>query len=437
MREVLFIAYYFPPMGGSGVIRAVKLAKYMPRFGWAPVVLTVSKGDSFVFDDTLLHEVPDSVVVERVNALELVRTTQAKDVLDRVRSPGTRGSASRARRAVGQFLRSVYFTLFVPDDKIGWLIPAVNRALKLGQQHSFQAIFATSPPQTDLLIGACVKRRLAIPLVLDYRDEWTTNPHKMMPNRLTLQANRLLERRVVRSADALTVVSAAMRDNLRAAGILADDGPECVVLPNGFDPADFEVGPAGSLAPAKFHIVYTGSFYGNHRVPDPFLYALDRWLHASPQARGDVQVSFLGSIYPRHQRLIHELQLRDVVRVTGLVSHEEAVMAQRSASVLLLIVGRGEGKAVVTGKVFEYLGAERPILAVVPPDGEVAALVRQTRSGIVVDPDETDTAADALRDLYLQWRSGGIAYAPQKGEVAQYSRLHQARQLCEILDRLV
>jgi glycosyltransferase involved in cell wall biosynthesis len=435
MRRVLFIAYYFPPLGGSGVMRAVKLAKYLPQFGWNPTVLTVSQGDSFVYDDTLLMELPGSVIIERVRSIE-IKTTQAKKTLDQIRtSEKGADSVNPLKKELTRWLKYIYFSIFIPDDKIGWLFTAVNKAIKLNKQHNFEAIFATSPPQTDLLIGTRLKRRLNIPVVLDYRDEWTTHPYPKASSRITFWLNRALEKRVLKNADALTVVSAGMLDKLSSRKLTTgQNNLRCKVLPNGFDPADFNSN--GSSSPSdKFSIVYTGSFFSHYKVPDPFLRALHLWLGNSPQVRGNVEVLFYGSIYPRHQYLIDELQLNDIVRVMGLVPHYQAILAQQNASILLLIIGK-EGKTILTGKVFEYMGAKRPVLAVAPTDGEAADIIRQTNIGIVIDPDDTTAIANAIEDFYTEWRNGHNSYSPRDEEVKQYSRQEQAHQLSELFAQL-
>jgi glycosyltransferase involved in cell wall biosynthesis len=433
MREVLIVAYWFPPMGGSGVIRVLKFAKYLPQFGWKPTVLTVKAGDAFSFDQTLLDELPPSVTIERAAFREVVKTTQVKGISDRIK--GQKSRLGSLRKALARFLRSVYFSVWIPDNKVGWIVPAVRQASRMQQRHSFQAIYATSPPQTSLLVATLIRRRLQIPLVSDYRDEWTTNPHKYMPNSITRWLNWRLERTVVNRSDALLVMSQGVKRNLRDAGILREDMlSKCRILPNGFDPADYGV-PA-SAASAQFRIVYTGSFYGELRIPDPFLRGLHAWLAASPHVRDDVQVLFQGSIYPQHRQLIHDLELDDVVQVTGSVPHHQAIEAQQSASVLLLVMGKGEGTAILPGKVFEYLGAQRPILAVVHPNGESADLVRRTNTGVVVDPDDTEAMVRALADLYSKWEQGGIPYTPDVEQVNRYSRVEQARQLSDLFEQM-
>jgi glycosyltransferase involved in cell wall biosynthesis len=433
MREVLFVAYWFPPMGGSGVIRALKFAKYLPQFGWKPTVLTVKAGDAFSFDRTLLDELPPQVTIERAAVSEVVKTTQAKGISDRIK--GQKSRLGSRRRALARFLRSVYFSIWIPDNKVGWIVPAVRQASRMQRRHNFEAIYATSPPQTSLLVATIIRHRLQIPLVSDYRDEWTTNPHKYMPNSITLWLNRCLEKYVVDRSDAVLVMSQGVKRNLRDAGILKEDTLfKCRILPNGFDPADYEV--PTSHASAQFRIVYTGSFYGELRIPDPFLRALYAWLASSPHIREDVQVLFQGSIYPQHQQLIHDLELDDVVCVAGSVPHHQAIAAQQSASVLLLVMGKGEGTAILPGKVFEYLGAQRPILAVVHPGGESADLVRRTNTGVVVDPDDTGAMVHVLEDLYTKWERGSIPYTPDVEEVNRYSRVEQARQLSDLFEQM-
>jgi glycosyltransferase involved in cell wall biosynthesis len=431
-KKVLIIAYYFPPIGGSGVVRIIKLAKYLPQFGWEPTVLTVAGGDSFVFDTSLLDELPETFPIERAPAWEIIKTTQAKHTLDRVRVPGGQSARATLRQSLAQFLRALYFSVFIPDDKLGWLWPATRKAVQVARTETFDVIFATSPPQTDLLIAARLKRRLHIPIVLDYRDEWTTNPHKLMPNSVTHGLQRLLERCTLAQADALTLVSEGMLDHLHENALLPKSPPKCVILPNGFDPADFPQDESTAQPTDRFHIVYTGSFYGEYRVPDPFLYALHNWLTQNPGYRADVKVTFYGSIYPRHQYLIETLGLQDVIAVAGNLPHHQVVTAQQAAAVLLLIIGAGEGKAVLTGKIFEYLGARRPILAIVPVEGEAAALIQRTNAGIAVSPEIIPDITQALEKLYQGWKTNSLLYAPKTAEVAKYSRVEQAQQLSRL-----
>ncbi|MBN1936535.1 MAG: glycosyltransferase [Anaerolineae bacterium] len=435
-KKVLIVAYYFPPIGGSGVVRIIKLAKYLPQFGWEPTVLTVAGGDSFVFDTSMINELPETFPIERAPAWEIIKTTQAKHTLDRVRVPGRQSARTTLRQSLAQFLRALYFSVFIPDDKLGWLWPATRKAVQVARMHTFDVIFATSPPQTDLLIAARLKRRLHIPVVLDYRDEWTTNPHKLMPNVVTRWLQRLLERRTLAQADALTLVSEGMLDHLHENALLPKTPPKCVLLPNGFDPADFPQDESVTLSTDRFHIVYTGSFYGEYRVPDPFLHALHTWLTQNPDCRADVKVTFYGSIYPRHQYLIETLGLHDVIEVAGNLPHHQVVAAQRAAAALLLIIGAGEGKAVLTGKIFEYLGAQRSILAIAPMDGEAAALVQRTNTGVTVSPEAVPDIAQALEHLYLGWKTNSLLYAPNTTEVAKYSRVEQAQQLSRLFTEI-
>jgi glycosyltransferase involved in cell wall biosynthesis len=130
------------------------------------------------------------------------------------------------------------------------------------------------------------------------------------------------------------------------------------------------------------------------------------------------------------------LQLRDIIRVVGVVSHRQAIVAQRNASILLVIIGKGEGRAILTGKIFEYLGAGRPILALVPHDGEAADLIRKTNTGVIIDPDDTNAIARALRDSYNEWRAGNISYSPRNNKINRYSRLEQARQLGDLFEQI-
>lgn len=439
MRRVLLVSYAFPPTGGSGVIRPLKFAKYLPEFGWQPTVLTVTKGDSFYLEDkALLNQLSEHVTIERTPSIELFKTTQVKQFADQLEEGQHRSSSFVAlKKRLRNLLKAVYFSIFIPDDKIGWIYPAVRRARQLAEKQKFDIIIATSPPQTNLLVATWLKYYLGIPVILDYRDEWSTNPHNPSTNFFSGWINKYLEKQAVKKSDAILLMSNNVLNNLYNAKIITsttDIIPR--VLPNGFDLADF---PNVSLRTTEkcFQIVYTGSFYGTMRIPDPFLHALHQWLSEEPQIRHQVRALFQGSIYPKHGRLISRLNLEDVVTVGGQVSHQESVMAQKIASLLLLVMGKAEGTAILPGKVFEYLGAQRPILAIVHPEGEAAKLIQQTNCGLVVDPEEISAIVAALKAFYQQWRTGGIKFLPNKAVVEQYSRKVQVRQLAQLMNTII
>lgn len=435
MRNLLMVAYVFPPIGGIGAQRTVQFAKYLPQFGWRPVVLTVGTSPDFILDESLADTLPPEVAVYRARSWEPLNAARAKKVADRVET-GSSGSSMRQRLIQG--LKAVYGALRVPDDKVGWLPHAVSLGKRIVVDEKIDLIYATAPPYTNLLVGRSLARATSLPLVVDYRDEWSTIEYRALPtNFVTRALNRRMERAVLRNADLVISALSSLEPRLRANRLVPLSVP-FEYIPNGFDPADYgDSTPESSHSTRKLLIVYTGTFYGERQTPEYFLRGLNEFLKQQPDARTHLDVRFVGSIFGRHAGLIPELGLADVVTVLGVVTHREAIQHQLAADLLLLIIGKGAGsELVLTGKLFEYLGAQRPILALVPPAGAAAELIRSTQTGFVVDATNTGTIAEQLSTLYDDWRNGEIHFAPNEQEVHAYDRRSLTRSLADVLDRV-
>jgi glycosyltransferase involved in cell wall biosynthesis len=445
LKKVLIIAYMFPPIGGIGVIRPVQFAKYLPQFGWEPTILTVSQPDEYMMDASLLEELPPSVKIYRARSWEPLSAPRIKRLANRVEAtpaPAAQATGEPARTPslrgrIRNLLKSLYFAVRIPDDKLGWYPFAVRLGKQVIQEEDIDLLFATAPPYTNFLVGKALKQASNKPLVIDYRDEWTTMRYRdFPPNPVTQAINRHLERGVVANADAVVTAIAPFADNLRAAGLIPATAPVVNIM-NGFDPERYRR-QAPRPPTSRFTIVYTGSFYGERQTPVYFLQALHSLLERRPELRPQIEVRFIGTIFERHARQIDDLGLTDVVHCCGVIPHHQAAAAQMEADVLLLIIGKGPGSGVVlTGKVFEYLGAGRPILALVPLDGPTAALIRDSNTGVVVDADDVAAIAQTLETLHTQWATGTLRYAPNQAVVDQYNRRSQTKRLADLFNGLV
>lgn len=449
MKKVLIVAYMFPPIGGIGIVRPVQFAKYLPEFGWEPVILTVAQNAEYMADCSLLDELPAALKIYRARSWEPLNGARVKRLtsrLEAVPAASCNGTSAQdnhgnppatLRHAARKFLKSLYFSLRIPDDKVGWYPFAVALGKQVIREEQIDLIFATAPPYTNFLVGKALKAATGKPLVMDYRDEWTTMQYRDFPlNPVTQTINRRLEQGVVAQADAVVTAIAPFANHLRAARLLPPTTP-LVNLMNGFDPAHYQrCSPA--TRNARFTIVYTGSFYGERQTPEYFLQGLQALLARRPLLRNAIEVRLIGTIFERHAHRITELGLTDVVQYCGVVPHTQAVAAQMTADVLLLVVGKGAGsEVVVTGKVFEYLGAGRPILALAPLDGPAAALIRDSATGTVVDAEDVPTISRAIETYYEQWQSGAVCYQPRTAVVETYNRRTQTSALAALFEQLV
>ncbi len=410
MKQVLFIAHMFPPRGGGGVQRSVKFVKYLPGEGWMPTVMAGRPTRGATSDPSLTQEIPSEVTVELIRGIELP-----------YRLPW------RVRRTLARWVLTV-------DEHIGWWPAAVIRGRELVQRGRFSAIYSTSGPYTDHLVAMQLQRETSLPWVADFRDPWLENFNAKFATRWHRSFCARLERKVLERADRVVVVSAPMKDQfIRRYGPLARK--KVVVIPNGFDAADFNSATPHEYPRDAFTVTYTGSLYGKQSIRS-FLLAVRQLLDEEQIDASAFRLSLVGSVGKETLALVEEFGLADCVTVAGYVSHAKAISYQLGADVLLLVVAPVPGsQAVATGKIYEYLAAATPILGLVPP-GFAADLLMEANAGIVVDPDNIDQMASALRDLYEKWRDGGIDYQANEGVVSRYERSRQAAKLAGVLDSI-
>jgi glycosyltransferase involved in cell wall biosynthesis len=416
-RRVLVVAYYFPPMGLSGVQRVVKFVKYLPRYGWLPTVLTVRPGGYYAFDEDLEAEIRDAgIPVHRSGSIDPNRLLgHGRPVA--MPDEGRRDLLSRISQA-----------LFVPDNKVGWYPQAVRLGRSLLDHEPFDAILSSAPPYTAHLVGARLASEAGLPLVLDYRDDWLGNPRHVYPTRAHRALNGRVERWALRVAASVTTINPTI-----AASIMRRDPssrrPE--VIPQGFDPDDY---PDVATAPRddRFSLIYAGVFYDAQR-PDTFLDGLATFLAARPKAREHVVARFLGLFPARARERIARLGLERVVEIGPYVTHREAMRQVAGSSVAWLVVGRRPGaEQISTGKLYAYMGARRPILALAP-EGEVRREIEGYGAALAVNPDDVPAIARAIGTLYDAWTEDRLP-EPDERFVGRFDRRLLAGNLARVLD---
>ena len=410
--KVLLVTMYFPPAGGGGVQRPLKLAQYLPALGIETHVLAPD-------DPKWVHTDPDLRI-----------PTQAW--IHRVRYLGPRAMkpAEELRQAEGleRALVQAQVTarrLLVPDASVTWNVTAIPAAIRIAKREGIDAVITTSPPVSVHFVGAAVQKATGARWLADLRDPLVANPHRRADTLGTKARQAPAEqvaRLVSRNADAIACVSDAIAEEVRgfeARGVVR-------TIPNGCDFDDFaglQYHPAGRL-----RITHAGSFFGR-RDPRPFLQAL----HDSGL---DVVARFVGDFRDSDREWAESLELGDRLELVRYLPHVEALRFQRDSEVLLLLVpdADGRGRGVLSGKVFEYLAAGRPILAVVPPDGAAADLVRETGAGVVVAPDDVPGIRAALEDLHAHFVAGGLP--PVELDEDTRARLSREARVEEVADLL-
>ena len=438
MNTVLIVAYYFPPSGGPGVQRVLKYVQYLRDFGWEPVVLTVTDGNFPARDESLLGEIPEGVRVVRTEIFEpydLYRklTGKEKNVaidVNTIRREGTRLSASER---LSEFIRA---TFFIPDARIGWFRPAVRAGMEAIREFGVDAIVSSSPPYTCALIARALKRKSGLPWIAGFRDPWTgfiTTPDRWA---LPARIDRSLEHAVFREADLVEVAwEGIRRDALRKYPRL--DVEHFRYLPNGFDSNDFPDVEYRVNVDAPFTITYTGSMYGR-RNPDAFLRAVESLARRGEIDPERIRLRFIGRFGEEVMRMFHQSELHERIEVVPYLPHSESVRQVLTSDALLLVVDEcDESDEVVPGKVYEYIGSGRPVLAVAPERSAIADLIEETRGGYVAHQTNVSGIASAFLQLYDDHRTGKRSMQPDSEAVARYERRNVTGRLAELLDELV
>jgi glycosyltransferase involved in cell wall biosynthesis len=384
--KVLLVTLYFPPAGGGGVQRPLKLAQYLPALGVETHVLAPDDPKWIHRDDHVL--VPTQAWVHRARYLGPRGRKPAEELHGKTGLPLLATQARLASRR-----------LLVPDENVSWNVTAIPAAIRIARREGIDAVITTSPPNSVHLVGAAVQKATGAKWVADLRDSPVAHPHRRAESaavRAKEKVDQGVAHLVARRADAISCVSDAIAEEVRRLAPRA----RVATIPNGCDFDD--VAGLDYTPGARFRITHAGSFFGK-RDPRPFLQAL-------ADSKLDVTARFLGDFRSVDREWAETLDLGDRLELIPYAPRATSLALQRDSEALLLLIpdAGGRGRGVLSGKVFEYLAVGRPILAAVPPDGEAAALITGTGAGVVVAPDDVDGLRAALEGLHRRFEAGRL-----------------------------
>jgi len=410
-KTVLVIAYYFPPLAMGGVQRIAKFCKYLPEHGWKPVVLTSVPRGYFALDTSLADELKETTVFEARSLIPF--------------SVGTGESFENWRSRLRRIARWV----MVPDVRVLWIPWAMTVGFRLLSMFEIDCILATAPPYSSLLVARLLSHRTGLPLVIDFRDPWADDPFGSFPTVIHRRLNVMLEGWVASAASRITSVSEETISGLRRRWNGEDERYR--IVSQGFDPADFEqVVEQGQ----RFVICHTGSLIRG-RKPDDLFYAVSQMIAEGKLDPTQVEVDIVGFCPASFVTSAKSLGLEEVVKFTGYISHAASVRHLLKADILWLCVAETEAKSMMTGKLFEYLGSRKRIIASVPEKGGAAAVVRSLDAGVVVRPGDIDGLKRAIREFYGKWLRG--EQIPEVSDrVNIYDRRLLAGELAKVLDEV-
>ena len=457
MKKILIIAYYFPPIQSGGVYRPLKFVKYLREFGWEPVVLTINPVTIHSIDAGLLNDVPENILVERTPQLDFYRliglfrknrpTEQVGGGENNQDKPASRGkgkSGSSLMRMLSGFKRQLLLfvrgVFFVPDDEVPWLPVAFARAIKIAKREGVDAVMTTSPPQSAHMVGLLVKWATGLPWVVDFRDLWMDefDLYERPYGRWRRPVEKLMEKMVVKRADRVINISQGEKLCLQSS---YNDLPaeKFHVIDNGFDPEDFEV--SGGMNGAdrekrdRLRITYIGTLYVG--TADEFFDVMSGLFVEDPGIGDRLEIRFVGPIDAEYLERLENSNFSHSIHMTGMVSHDEAIREMCEGDVLLVLMGGEKMQAgEVPGKIYEYMGARKPILSLVR-QGDVSAILKETDMALIVDPRNASEIRKTLLSLLDSWEHNTLPQVPNDEHINIYSRKELTGKLSVLLNEMV
>ncbi|MGN0032705.1 MAG: glycosyltransferase [Candidatus Limimorpha sp.] len=432
MRRVLIITYYWPPSGGSGVQRWLKMSKYLPENGWEPVIYTTSDAEYPVEDPSLEKDVsPQTEVIRRpiIEPYTFYKRFIGIKKNDKVKAGFTNEGEEKSswRENISRWARG---NLFIPDARRWWIRPSVRFLSKYLEKNHIDAIISTGPPHSMHLIARELHKKSNIPWIADFRDPWTEvfyfNSLKL--TKCSINKHKRLERQVLTESNLVVAVGWHEADDLKRLG-----ANNVAVVTNGFDDECINKDNFYSKN-EKFVISYTGVFLPN----ESFVIwdAIKELCEESQDFNNSVNINLIGHIDNSVMKYIHEKGLDDKYNNIEYVQHEKALEYQRTSDLLLLMIPHADkAEAILTGKLFEYLASGRPILAIAPVNGDVAKIIKETHSGVVIDYDDKEMMKKALSDFYQKYKDNQLV-TRNTDLVSNYSRRNLTKDYAKLLSEI-
>jgi glycosyltransferase involved in cell wall biosynthesis len=432
MKKVLIITYYWPPMGGGGVQRWLKMTKYFREFGWEPVIFTTENGEASVVDESMLAEIPKGIETLRVPIWEpfgLYKKLLGKNKDERI-APSL-GQETKGNSTLHNLSIWVRGNFFIPDARMFWIKPSSKFLKKYLEENKIDAIISTGPPHSTHLIAYNATRKNNIPWVADFRDPWTNIDfyHKLMLTKWADKRHKKLEQRVLINADAVVTVSWSWAKDFEK---LIDKKIE--VITNGFDPDDFNQTKQVMLD-KKFTITHAGSL-NEDRNPTILWKVLSDLVKELDGFKNDLEIKFIGQVDISASNEIKQYGLENYfTRINHLPHHLVIKEIMKSQTLLLPLNDVPNIDGVVPGKLYEYIGAKRPIICIGKPTGDSAKIILETKAGSVTDFNDYQSLKDNIVDYYNSYKKQNLHISSEGFE--KYSRKILAGSFAKKLDELI
>ncbi|WP_452224552.1 glycosyltransferase family 4 protein [Lacinutrix chionoecetis] len=422
-KKVLIIVYYWPPAGGPGVQRWLKFVKYLPKFGIEPVVYHPSNPIYPQTDESLLKEVPAGITILKQPISEPYKLANFFSKDSKTISKGIIPVASK-QNIMQKAMLFIRGNFFIPDARKNWIKPSVRYLSTYISDFGIETVITTGPPHSLHIIGLKLKEKLNIKWIADFRDPWTTiGYHKQL--KLTKSAERKhkkFEKEVLNVADNIIVTSSVTKREFQ----LITNKP-ITVITNGYD---IETNTTETLD-TQFTIAHIGSFLSK-RNPEILWKVLSELVLENEDFAKHFRLNLVGLIGEEILKTIEAYNLTTYLNKIGYVSHKESVIYQKKAQVLLLIeINSEDTKAIIPGKLFEYLVSKRPIIAIGPTASDVESIINDTNTGSYFYYDAFEALKKKILEHFEAFKTGNLKVNP-KG-VQKYSRENLTQKLSEVI----
>ena len=401
MKRVLIISYYWPPAGGISVIRPLKLAKYLKIQGWIPIICT-AKNPHYPFEDsTSINIIEEGTEVLKVPIFEpygiyKVLTSQNKSALADVIQNAPKHSLLHQ---ISVWIRGNFF---IPDARCFWIGPVIKKISAYILENQVDAIITTGPPHSVNRIGALLKKKFNLPWIADFQDPWTqVDYYKHF--KITSWAHarhRKMENEVFANADLITIVSDSWKVDLQQIG-----AKKVEVIPLGFDPDDFK---SSSILDQFFSMTHVGML-GEDRNPETLLYVIKAICEENSDFANYFRLNLVGKVNSKLSDLVASLNLKSNVFFIGQVSRELALQYMQNSQLLLLLLNKAENvSGRIPGKIFEYMGAKRPVISLGPVGTDVSIIISKSRLGQNIPYDNFELLKEYMLESFALFRSSGL-----------------------------
>ncbi len=410
-------------MGTGSVLRTVKFLKYFPEFEWQPYVVTMTPKTYYSKDEQLLNELKSENIKIFRTRCRGRRNLLNYNKLKRIPNEGKRIFFTRLKQ----------FNKF-PDIQKKWKKKAFKLASDIIENENIQIIYTTAPPFTDFIIGAELKKKYNIPLVVDYRDSWLYSPLNFYPLPYHRYINSKKEIEVLRSADEIITINRRIKEyiietyhNIRHNDIN--------VIPHGFDQNDFDTSSSQLPRTNKMRFTHAGSFF-DLITPKFFLEGLSIAIDKRPEIKKKIEACFLGILSKENLQLISKYDLTELIYNPGYVNHKECIRYLLASDVLWLMIGKGKGEDVIsTVKLSEYFGARKPILACIP-DGVAKSSLRHHNACKICEPDNPEAISELILEYYDLYSKNNLP-VPNEEMIKNYEMEKLTYQLIRFFEFLI